>query len=300
MRAEVALRKANFFAIITPLMTSPTPESPRIYFLPNLMTAGNLFCGFLAILLIVDRVPLVQSPPESMDRFYYAIALIFGACIFDLLDGRMARTFSSESPFGREFDSLADIVSFGVAPALLVMDIVLVDFAKLGWVIAFVYLCCGGMRLARFNVMQADSKDFVGFPIPAAAAVISSLTLLLIWLTNDDRDLGGFKYVLPALMVLTSFMMMSEFRYPSFKKINVKTKRSQLWVFLAILLIVCTVIFWEWMPAVLCTSYLIYGLVRPMISKKWRKEIEDTGEDEEDEARGTRFEMPEADYDRRN
>lgn len=250
-------------------------ESPRIYFLPNLMTAGNLFCGFLAILFITEQIPIAGVEPESMDRFYYAIAMIFGSCIFDLLDGRMARVFGAESEFGREFDSLADIVSFGVAPAMLVMDIVLADFARLGWVIAFIYLCCGGMRLARFNCMQSNSKEFIGFPIPAAAGVISSLTLLLIWVNNDARDLGGWKYVLPILMVLTSFMMLSEFKYPSFKKINVTTKRSQLWVFLAILLTVCTVMYWEWMPAVLCTSYLTYGLVRPMISKKWRHEIED-------------------------
>ncbi len=239
------------------------------------MTAGNLFCGFLAILIITGRIPIVGAPPESLERFYYAIGMIFGACIFDLLDGRMARIFGTESDFGREFDSLADIVSFGIAPALLVMDIVLVDFAKVGWIIAFVYLCCGGMRLARFNCMQSSSKDFVGFPIPAAAAVISSLTLLLIWLNNDERGLGAWKFILPALMVLTSFMMMSEFSYPSFKKINVRTKRSQLWVLLAILLIVCTVMFWEWMPALLCTSYLVYGMIRPMLSKKWRQEIED-------------------------
>ena len=102
-------------------------EDPKIYLLPNLMTAGNLFCGFAACLKILEGA-LALNPTEAAENFYIAILCILGACIFDMLDGRLARMGGHESPFGREFDSLADIVSFGVAPALMVYKLVLVQF----------------------------------------------------------------------------------------------------------------------------------------------------------------------------
>src|ERR1017187_2219194 len=149
--------------------------NPKIYLLPNLMTAGNLFCGFTATLKILEGALLQFSNPDAAgDLFHAAIWFILGACIFDLLDGRLARLGGHESPFGREFDSLADIVSFGVAPALMVYKGVLVKFPNTGWVIAGIYLVCGALRLARFNCLAADdsakaNKEFKGFPIPAAA-----------------------------------------------------------------------------------------------------------------------------------
>ncbi|MEI6534983.1 MAG: CDP-alcohol phosphatidyltransferase family protein, partial [Verrucomicrobiaceae bacterium] len=122
-------------------------REPRIYLLPNLMTAGNMLCGFMAILHIVGRF----HPEEGHSRYLWAIGLILLACVFDLLDGRLARMSGQSSEFGREFDSLADIVSFGIAPALLVHDIVLAEFEQslggLGWLISCVYLVCGAMRL---------------------------------------------------------------------------------------------------------------------------------------------------------
>lgn len=147
----------------------------KIYLLPNLMTAGNLFCGFAATLKIVQGALLQGTNPDAAaSLFHAAVWFILGACIFDVLDGRLARLGGQESAFGREFDSLADVVSFGVAPALMVYRIVLLDFPRAGWVIAFVYLLCGALRLARFNTAAAlgsspTSKDFTGFPIPAAA-----------------------------------------------------------------------------------------------------------------------------------
>ena len=132
---------------------------PKIYLLPNLMTAGNLFCGFTATLKIVQGA-LIQwsSPDEAATLFHAAVWFILGACIFDMLDGRLARLGGQDSAFGREFDSLADIVSFGVAPALMVYRIVLIDFPRVGWIVAFVYLVCGALRLARFN-MRAGCMD---------------------------------------------------------------------------------------------------------------------------------------------
>ncbi|RYD23379.1 MAG: CDP-diacylglycerol--serine O-phosphatidyltransferase, partial [Verrucomicrobiaceae bacterium] len=194
------------------------PDEPKIYFLPNLMTAGNLACGFFAVLMIffgmieVNRVIEVKKAARDLQdyamagteyfqiskKYYeYAILLIFGSCLFDLLDGRLARLGGQDSPFGREFDSLADIVSFGMAPAMLVSKAVLFPLpSNIGWILAFVYLLCGAMRLARFNCLAAlpkkpnASSDFRGIPIPMAAGFIASLTFLIIDIYRTDRDLG--------------------------------------------------------------------------------------------------------------
>jgi CDP-diacylglycerol--serine O-phosphatidyltransferase len=259
------------------------------------MTAGNLFCGFAAILSIFEGMRQggmeAVADAEIQRHYIQAIALILGACVFDLLDGRIARISGQESPFGREFDSLADIVSFGLAPALLVMDIVLYEFQNgIGEIIAFIYLLCGAMRLARFNVhtdaaaAERPAGHFSGFPIPAAAGVIASLTLLILWLSTDRPELlDQVKYVLPFLMLLLSFMMFSHIQYPSFKKLNWRTQRSVPAVAAIILLTVATVRFWRFMPAVLFTLYLLYGLVRPWVSRRWRRELGDELEEGEDE-----------------
>src|SRR5947208_9677452 len=144
----------------------------KIYLLPNLMTAGNLFCGFTATLKILEGALLQSTNADAAaDRFHEAIWFILGAFVFDFLDGRLARLGGHESSFGREFDSLADVVSFGVAPALLVYRIVLNEFPNACWIIAFVYLACGALRLARFNSVSAiheangstAEKSFTGF-----------------------------------------------------------------------------------------------------------------------------------------
>lgn len=261
-------------------------EMPKIYLWPNLMTAGNLCCGFFATLSIFSGM---LNPEAASGHFYQAIALILGACAFDVLDGRMARLTGKDSPFGREFDSLADIVSFGIAPSLLVHEIVLADIPdRWGWVIAFIYLLCGAMRLARFNVMATmdiknSSRDFVGIPIPAAAGVIASLTLLLMWLEHRERPIGMWKWALPFLMLLLAFMMISTIRYPSFKGLNIRTRRSMPWVMAAILLLVLTVMWWYVMPAILFVGYLCYGPARPWISRRWRRELEEEDEEREKE-----------------
>src|ERR1700736_3060271 len=163
--------------------------NPKIYLLPNLMTAGNLFCGFTATLKILEGALLQSSNPDAAgDLFHTAIWFILAAFFFDLLDGRLARLGGHESMFGREFDSLADVVSFGVAPALMVYRIVLQEFPRACWIIAFIYLTCGALRLARFNTVSANhngsgsDKSFTGFPIPAAAGLVASIPLFLLWL----------------------------------------------------------------------------------------------------------------------
>src|ERR1700722_17450982 len=184
---------------------------------------------------------------------------MLSSCFFDALDGRVARMGGHESPFGREFDSLADVVSFGVAPALMVYRIVLQECPCACWIIAFVYLACGALRLARFNTAApndetADTdnqKTFTGFPIPAAAGLIASITLFLLWLAEGEHHIGKWKFVLPPLMLFLSFMMFSRFQYPSFKAVNWKTTKSIPRFLVIIVILTITVMNYEWMPAVL-------------------------------------------------
>jgi CDP-diacylglycerol--serine O-phosphatidyltransferase len=222
---------------------------------------------------------------------YYetAILLIFGSCIFDLLDGRMARLTGQDSPFGREFDSLADIVSFGMAPAMLMAKAVLFPLPNnVGWGIALLYLLCGAMRLARFNCLAVmpkkpgDNGDFMGIPIPMAAGFIASLTILIINVQENDKDIGPWKYVLAAAMFGISLLMMSKVRYPSFKKVDFRTKGS-IWTVVPIVLVLVLMVRYRYQaPVVLFSLYLVYGLVRPLISKRLQKDIE-WDDDEEPE-----------------
>jgi CDP-diacylglycerol--serine O-phosphatidyltransferase len=265
-------------------------REPKIYLLPNMMTAGNLFCGFAAVLKIIEGALLNNAGEPAIHAYHTALAFILGACVFDLLDGRVARLGGFESPFGREFDSLADVVSFGLAPALLVYQIVLKDFHKTGWAVAFVYLLCGTLRLARFNCIAAGeadpaeakehSREFIGFPIPAAAGLIASLTLFMLWLEEGERAIGRWKFALPALLLFLSFMMFSKVRYPSFKGVNWRTQRSLPRFLLLIIVLAFAGLNYEWMPALLFVLFLLYGFVRPLLTKGMRREIEDEEESE--------------------
>lgn len=275
---------------------SDPDDGLKIYFLPNLLTGANLFCGFVAL------TKIVQWDPAAGNYFDIKLALFFIllACIFDLLDGRVARMGGAESPFGREFDSLADIISFGAAPAFLVYRIVLKDVfllhPEVGWFIASIYLLCGAFRLARFNCLATMSgsgggREFLGFPIPAAAGLVASLTLLLMWLDEnqylDERFYRTrWRYLLPTIMLFLSWMMVSEVKYPTFKKLDLRATRTFTKTLVAVLFIGAVVILREkiltFLLPVFFTSYLIYGFIRPRISRQMRKEIED--EDDDDSA----------------
>ncbi len=273
----------------------PPSDELKIPFLPNLMTAGNLCCGFLAVLWIFYGLIETSQDPRNflLGKKHYEIAIlfIFGSCVFDLLDGRMARLTGQDSPFGREFDSLADIISFGMAPAMLLAKAVLFELPNnVGWGIAMLYLLCGAMRLARFNCLAVmpkkptDHGDFVGIPIPMAAGFIASLTMLLIHNYESDKNLGGWKYVLAAAMLLLSFLMMSKIRYPSFKKIDFRARSSIYTLMAAAFAMILIVAYRYHAPVVLFSAYLIYGFVRPWISKRWKRDIEWENEDDEDPA----------------
>jgi len=285
-------------------MSEPTaskPPSPddsdegrlKIYFLPNLLTAGNLFCGFVALTKIVEADPAADN---YVSQIYLALIFILFACVCDLLDGRVARWGGAESPFGREFDSLADLISFGAAPAFLVHRIVLRDVfpehPELGWFIASIYLICGAFRLARFNVLSmqphGSGREFVGFPIPSAAALVASLTLFMMWVEDKDFARGKWRFLLPVLMLFLSWMMVSHVRYPSFKSLDLRATRTFTKTLVAILFVGCVIVLREKilvfvLPAFF-TLYLIYGFVRPRLSRAWRREIEEEDDDEPDAA----------------
>ena len=268
-------------------------ERLHIYFLPNLMTAGNLLCGFLALTFIVQVVP--EGPVFSdadVEKIKNALWLILGAFVFDGLDGRIARLIGKESPFGLQFDSLADIISFGAAPAFLMQRVILHDFdvelERLGLVVASVCLLCGALRLARDNCLSAmpdsgDSREFLGFPIPASAAMVASLTMFLVWLEEKNLPTSSWRWVLLAVLVFLSVMMVSEVKYPSFKKLDFRSRRPFTKFVVAVVVIACFVFLWKYLvPIVLpliFTSYLVYGFVRPRLSRKLRREIEEDFDD---------------------
>jgi CDP-diacylglycerol--serine O-phosphatidyltransferase len=198
-----------------------------------------------------------------------------------------------ESPFGREFDSLADLISFGAAPAFLVHRVVLkdvfVEHPEWGWFIASIYLICGAFRLARFNCLAAQSgtgggKEFLGFPIPSAAGLVASLTWLIMELNLKERQLGNWKYLLAVALVFLSAMMVSTVKYPTFKTLGLRSTSTFSKAILAALFLGLMLLLREYLYYVLpafFTLYLIYGFVRPRISRRMRREIEE--EDEADE-----------------
>jgi len=180
--------------------------------LPSLFTTGNLFLGFLAIVRTLDG------------RFGDAAPLIGGAVVLDMLDGRIARLTHTQSEFGAQYDSLADAVSFGVAPALLAYSWALQLVPRAGWPAAFLFLACGVLRLARFNVQRhaVDGRFFVGLPIPAGAAQIAAVVFVL----PEARSEGWEAVATLTLVVVLGFLMVSTFRYRSFKGIDLRRRRS--------------------------------------------------------------------------
>ncbi len=265
-------------------------QASRIYFLPNLMTAGNLFCGFIAVIkciqarLLVDGGDFARAHSGHLPRDYYieAVWLILAAVLFDSLDGRLARMGGHTSLFGAEFDSLADVVSFGVAPALMVFFLILAPqegyqwFRELGWFVAFIYLLCAAVRLARFNVItnpllqraeHESNKDFLGLPVPAAAGAVASLVLFLLHMADNERSLQQTTFALPILLLLISFLMVSTIRYPSFKKIDWQTK-TRLWTFILVLIV--GVLAWKLREIaflVIFLGYISFGIARHLRRK---------------------------------
>jgi CDP-diacylglycerol---serine O-phosphatidyltransferase len=204
-------------------MASLTRErlSRGLFVLPTLFTVGNLFCGYLSIW---------SSIRGTFDISAY---LIIAAGILDALDGRIARMTHSTSAFGEQYDSMADLVSFGVAPAVLAYSWGLADFHRLGWMVSFLFVVCGSMRLARFNIQAhvVDKRYFVGLPIPAGAGTIATVVLATPERLVSRVWMGG----LLGLTIVLSYLMISTIRYRSFKDLDLRRRRPA-WILPAIAL----------------------------------------------------------------
>ncbi len=245
------------------------------YALPALFTSGNIFLGFLALVQAFQGATqaAVGSPTASL-RFAVAAKALGFAILIDGLDGRIARMTHTTSDFGRELDSLADFITFGIAPAMLAFvwgvryvavapaSAVESHLIRAGYLVAFVYLLCGAIRLARFNVQtspvpknpgRADRKYFVGMPSPAAAGLVAAIVFF------DPTPVRSLWFSIGWMCVvaIAGLLMVSTWRYPSFKQISVTKPRTPL-----IVLIVGVVAFliWEWAPPFLLASALTYGL----------------------------------------
>ena len=221
-----------------------------IYLLPNLFTTAALFAGFYAI---------VQAMIGNFDQSAVAI---FVAMVLDGLDGRVARMTRTQSAFGAEYDSLADMVSFGAAPALVMYEWVLRDLGKLGWIAAFVYVAGAALRLARFNTLLevADKRWFQGLPSPSAAALVAGFVWIIDDLGFDPADLRELAWVITVFAGLT---MVSNLKYYSFKTINLRKSVP----FVAIFLIVLFLALLSYQPAlVLFAAFVAYGISGYVVS----------------------------------
>ena len=235
-------------------MTNKTNKKPHrgIYLLPNLFTTAALFCGFYAIVSSING------------KFEVAAIAIFVAMLLDGIDGRVARLTNTESDFGAEFDSLADMVSFGLAPALIVYLWALSSLGKIGWVVSFIYVACGALRLARFNTQasHSDKRYFQGLASPAAAAVVAGL----IWngeFIKEYLSMPTLQIVALVVTLLAGLLMVSNVRYHSFKGVNWRSKVP----FVTILMFVFLLVFVSAEPAlVLFVGFLAYSLSGPILT----------------------------------
>ena len=256
-------------------------EASHIYLLPNSLTAGNLFFGFLAILRCV-QANYATDPLVVSNNYKQAVWFILFGVICDALDGRVARLGGRESLFGKEFDSIADIISFGVAPALMMIFLVLtptVDqypvFLQISWLIGFVYLLCAAVRLARFNVLThpmlppaeqlEGTSDFLGLPVPAAAGMIASLVLVILSLEIPTFDSRSLALLVPPFMLAIAYLMVSNIQYPSFKEFGWQTQ-TKVRTFIGLILGLGTAFFFkEFFFALLFFTYIAFGPVRHLV-----------------------------------
>ncbi|MGO8990120.1 MAG: CDP-diacylglycerol--serine O-phosphatidyltransferase [bacterium] len=235
---------------------TPIKMRKGIYILPNLLTTGNLLAGFWAIIAVFQ------------ERFYFAAVAILLAAVFDEFDGKVAKLSGTTSKFGMQYDSLADLVSFGVAPALLAFSWALRPYGKFGWLAAFLFVACGAIRLARYNVLASagETKYFKGLPIPVAAAMIAFTILLYFQLIETDliKDI-----VILVMIYVLAFLMVSNIRYFSLKELNL-AKRKPFSIFIFVVLSLVVIVMEP--VVVLFASVLIYVFSGPVgMVLAWRK-----------------------------
>ncbi|MCH6558304.1 MAG: CDP-diacylglycerol--serine O-phosphatidyltransferase [Nitrospirae bacterium] len=234
-------------------MRSPFLKNARwkkgVYLIPNLLTTGNLFSGLFAILAIFNA------------NYVMAAIAILVALVFDVLDGKSARLMNSTSQFGVEYDSLADLVSFGVAPGLLIYSWALSDRGMLGSAVMFAFVAFGALRLARYNVKgaNAESKYFTGLPIPAAASVLATLVIFDHHMLRMGAEV---KPVLVLIITLTlAFLMVSTIKYRSFKDLKLRDGRHFNYLVWAVLTLMLVVAQPQLMLFVIAACYAVSGVV---------------------------------------
>ncbi len=223
-----------------------------IYILPNLLTTGNLLCGFWSIISVFQ------------ERFYLAAVAILLAAVFDEFDGKVAKLSGATSKFGMQYDSLADLVSFGIAPALLAFSWALRPYGKFGWLAAFLFVACGAIRLARYNVTAStgETKYFKGLPIPVAAAMIAFTILLYFQLIETDlvKDI-----VILVMIYILAFLMVSNIRYFTFKELNLaKRKPFSIFIFVVLSLVVIVM-----EPVVVLSAFILLYVFSGPVNMVW-------------------------------
>lgn len=236
-----------------------------VYILPNTLTLCGMFCGFFAILSAVN------------ENYLYAAWAIVIANIFDGLDGWIARLTNTTTRFGIELDSLSDLVAFGVAPSVMIYKWSLVPFGRLGWAAAFLFVACGALRLARFNIQTGTpgSKAFKGMPIPGAATVLASIVIFYYEFYNSPPDKNIF---FPIITILLSLLMVSTVRYHGLKEIDFR-ERKPFWV-LIVFVMVLFILFVHPSTAIFIFAmvYLFWGIIENMVlflRKRRLKEIQE-------------------------
>ena len=225
-----------------------------IFLLPSLLTTGNIFCGLLSMILAFEA------------RYTEAALAIFVAMVMDVLDGRVARLTKTTTQFGVEFDSLADVVSFGVAPGLLLYAWALGPLGRVGWLAAFLFVICGALRLARFNVLTGvtDRRYFVGLPIPAAAGCIAATVILI-----GEREFNRWELVaLTVTTYLLALLMVSTFRYYAFKDFDFARRRPFRILLLLVLGLLIVASHPQLFLFLLFSVYALSGPGRRLVSRK--------------------------------
>lgn len=236
-------------------MSNPKPRPRGIYLLPNLFTTGSLFAGFYAVTAAIGG------------RFETAVIAIFVSMVLDGLDGRVARLTNAQSEFGAQYDSMADMVAFGVAPALVMYLFAFANLGKLGLFAAFVHTAGAALRLARFNTQltTADKRYFQGLPSPAAAAIPAGF----IWVCLEyNYDMTMFKYIALVLIISSGLLMVSNFRYSSFKEIDFRGKVPFIVAIVVMLAIAFVMAQPQTMLFLLFLGYAISGPVVTLIMKR--------------------------------
>lgn len=228
----------------------PRSKSRAVYLLPNLFTMAALFCGFYAVVAGMHG------------QFEGAATAIFIAMILDGFDGRVARLIEAESEFGAQFDSMSDVVAFGVAPAMVSLSWALSTLGKVGWMAAFIFMAGAALRLARFNAQigTVDKKYFVGLASPPAAALVAAL----VWVSSQDGDAvnESMAWLGAAVVVCAGLLMVSNFKYYSFKNFDIKGRVP--FVALLAIVIVFAVVFIDPAPILFALAF-VYALSGPVM-----------------------------------